>query len=134
MVHIRVLGIAQTRAGLDEGMLEGMPGIAGSAHDRDGPVAAVKVVLHIGVGFQLAEERKNVLIGPLVIALVGPGVIVFGQAAQKDLAVDGAGAAHNAATGDLDRLGLLVGGDGLIGPVEGRAGGRGLLARAIAEF
>ena len=134
MVHVHVLGIAQARAGLQESVLEGMPGGARRANHGHRPIAAVKIVLHVGVRFQLAEEGQDVVVGPLVVSLGGPVVVVLGKAAQEHLSVDGAGTAHDAPPGDLDWLGLPVGGDGLVGPVEGRARRGCLLAGAVAEF
>ena len=64
------------------------------------PVVAVEIIVEVRVGFQLPKEWKQFLEVPLVVALGGPRVIVLGDATQEDLAVDGAGASGNLASGN----------------------------------
>ena len=115
-----------------EGLLQGQPGLALVAADGNGAVEAVEVVDDVGVGLQLAEVGQALDEGPLVVAPLGPAVVVLGNAAQEDLAVDGAGAADDLAAGDDDVLGA----DGAAPAGEGPVVGRAHLGRAgrVAEL
>src|SRR5207247_5563391 len=57
---------------------------------RDRCVLAVVRATKIEVVFQAAVEREHLGRSPPLIARGCPGIEVLGQAAQKDLAVDGA--------------------------------------------
>src|SRR5262249_22046675 len=53
-------------------------------------------------GLDLAKVGQQLLKAPLVVPHSRPRVVVFGHAAQEDLAVDGAGAARHLATRHQD--------------------------------
>ena len=92
------LGIPRRHGRYVERLRQRQPGLALVAAHRHRAVEAVEVVYYVGVGFQLAEIRQALDEGPLVIAPLGPTVVVLGNAAQEHLAVDGAGAADHLAT------------------------------------
>ena len=93
MVHIRILGKAQIPAGLIKGRLQRQPALPGMATHQYGAVAAVEIIPNIGIRFQFAEIRQDFPVTPFVIARRRPSVKILGQAAQKYLMIDGAGAA-----------------------------------------
>ena len=112
-VEVGVVCVAAFHGGGVERLLHVGPGLVLPANDGDGTFAAVEVVLDVQVGLGLAEEGQDFQIGPLLVAKGRPPLEVFGQAAQVDLAVDGAGAADDLALGNVD-LALLV----VDGPVQ----------------
>ena len=72
------------------------------AADRDRPVAAMQIVGEIGVGFELAEERQNVVPAPAGGAERLPLRIVIGRPAQRHHAHDGGAATHDAPLRERD--------------------------------
>ena len=97
-----------------------------------GAVAAVEVVLDIQIGFSLAEEGQDLQVGPLLVAEGFPPLEVLGQAAQVDLAIDGAGTADDLALGDVDLALLVVDGAVQI-PGDRRSGLLALVGVAVAD-
>ena len=88
-------------AGLVEGGLVGQQLIALEASGDDGAVGVVEVIAgEIGVSLDAAQEGEQLDVAPFVVAHLGPRVVVLGDAAEEDLAVDGAGAAGYLAAGN----------------------------------
>ena len=106
MVVVIDLRVSDVGASLNERLLEGQPVLPAVPAHRYRPVEPVEVVVDVGVGLLLAEERQNVDVAPLVVPPRRPPVIVLGHAAQEYLPVDGAGSTHHAATRHVHRLGL----------------------------
>ena len=92
--------------------------------DRNGAVVAVKVSSgKVEVGLQFTEVGQHFGERPLVIAPLGPIVVVLGYAPEQHLAVDGAGAAGGFAPGNHHRFGLQGRALGLKVPAMGPVGG-----------
>ena len=101
VVVVGDLGEALVAAGPEEGGLVGKQLLPLEAAGDDGPVGVVEVIAgEVGVGLDAAQEGQELDEAPLVVAHLGPGVVVLGDAAQEHLAVDGAGAAGDLAPGD----------------------------------
>ena len=87
-------------AGLEEGGLVGQQFLALEASGDDGAVGVVEVIAgEVGVGLDAPQEGQQLDEAPLVVAHLGPGVVVLRYSAQEHLAVDGAGAAGDLAAG-----------------------------------
>ena len=91
------LGIPRRHGRHVERLRQRQPGLALVAAHRHRAVEAVEVVNYVRIGFQLAEIGQALHERPLVVAPLGPTVVVLGNAAQEHLAVDGAGPAHHLA-------------------------------------
>ena len=101
VVVVGDIGEALVAAGGVEGGLVGQELLALEAAGDDGAVGVVEVIAgEVGVGLDAAQEREQLDEAPFVVAHLGPGVVVLGDAAEEDLAVDGAGAAGDLAAGD----------------------------------
>jgi hypothetical protein len=81
VVHIEPLGKPCGKGGLVKRLAEGLPVVAVQPPHRHRAIRAVKVVVYIQVGLKLAEKGQNLKERPLLIALGGPVVVVFGQTA-----------------------------------------------------
>ena len=100
VVVVPDFSIAGRYAGRVEGVLGRQPTFPGETVHDDGPVAPMEVVVAVvRVGLDAPEDWKQLGVGPLVVALGGPAVVVLRHAAQEHLAVDGAGAAGDLAAG-----------------------------------
>ena len=73
----------------------------------DRAIAAVKVVLVVHVGFELAKVGQHILVVPLVIAHRHPVVEVVRDGAQEDLPIYRAGATHYLAARHIHRWGSV---------------------------
>ena len=92
---------SQFQAGLLEGQGVGHPLAAGRAAHRHRSGGAVKVVApEVQVRLQLVEIGQHPGIAPLVIAPLGPPVVIVGDAPVHHLPVHRAGAAGGLAPGD----------------------------------
>ena len=81
---------ARCSARLVERDLAGKPGRAWKPVGDDGTVVAMNVIAKILVVFQLAKIGQQFLEAPLIIAHLGPGIVVLGHTSQKHFPVDGA--------------------------------------------
>ena len=119
VVLVLVDRVALSNAGLLEGRGVGHPFGAGIAANGDRAVVAVNVASpKIEVSLHLVEVGQALGKAPLVVAPLGPAVIVLGNATQQHLAVDGAGAAGGPAPGNL-QVGHFVGHVAPVGPAVG---------------
>ena len=76
----------------------------------DGPVRVVEVpAAEVGIRLDHPEILEQVLKAPLVVAHGRPGVVVFGNAPEEHLAVDGAGAAGHLTPGHQHLFGGVRG-------------------------
>ena len=132
VVHVRVVGKAVVPAGLVKGYLGRQPRFLLVAAHRDRAFRAVEVVVYVGVGLRHSEVGQGLYEGPFVVAPRSPVVIVLGDAPQKDLPVNGAGASHHPAPRHRHGCPLFGCGRSLEGPVVGGVHRRGKLV--IAEL
>ena len=117
VVVVGAVGLAPVAQGVVEGLLLGGAGLVTEAVHGDRPLGAVEVAVEVGVGLDPLQAGQDLLPGPLRVAGGGPAVVVLRDAAQEDLGVDGAGAAHQTAPGDVHvRVG--VGGARPVAPAE----------------
>ena len=131
-VLVGMLRDAQADAGIVEGRVEGQPVLPLGAAHRQRALGAVEVVAAVvPVVLQLAEEGQAVGELPLVVAPLGPQVVVLGNAAEDHLAVDGRRAAHGLAARDDHRLVLQRGGPPAQVPAVRPVGGQ---PRVVALF
>src|SRR5271166_2450932 len=80
----RVSGRAR---GLEEGAIEGLPGLGAGPLDPDRSPHSMKIAACIAIVFELAMERQDLLEAPLAIAPRRPFVEVLRCPAQRDMAV-----------------------------------------------
>ncbi len=91
VIVIRTQGKPQRLASLVKRSLVRQPFVRLKTPGNDRTSGAMKLVMaEIGVAFDLAEELEAMLVVPLIVAHRRPRVVIFGNAAQKDLTVDGA--------------------------------------------
>ena len=107
VVVVRAVGVPGGPASVVEGLLIGVPFAGCEPPGQDGAVAAVEVVVDVEVVLDPPEVREQVPEAPLVVALRGPPVVVFGYASEEYLGIDGAGATDDAAPGHQHGLGLV---------------------------
>ena len=134
MVYIWVFREPGDHAGGIEGPLDRLFVFPAMAAYLNGAVGAVEVVADVQVVFDLAEIGQHLDEGPLVVPQRRPTVEVFGEAANEGLAVDGAGAADNLASGYRRPLGVAGRQLARVGPVEGGVFGRCGGAESVAEL
>ena len=130
-VHVLHLTEPGGGARLVKGRLDGQGRFAIATQYRHRAISTVEVVANILVRFQSSEKWQDVQVAPLVVAPGSPVIVVFGQAPQKELAVDGPGTADNFAFGDVD-LTLDRVDNSAHCPVVGRA--IGLAVAGLAEL
>ena len=110
VVHILARWKSLGYAGVPEGEHQRFPCLFLVPPHAHRPVVAVKVVMDVLVSLHAAEEGEELDVFPFVVALGGPRVVIFRQAAQEHLAVDGAGAADDFASGGVHVVGAVIGG------------------------
>ena len=126
------LGVTAFQAGRLERILQWQPVLRLMAAHWHRAFRTVEIVLYIGIGLQLPKKWQKVDVAPLVVAPFSPPVVILGDAAQENLAIDCAGAAHHLAPGHGDLVGLGRSGRADERPVMKRAHlGCG---RAVAVF
>ena len=134
MVHILVFREAGVTACLIECRLQRQPGLSRVPPNRDGAVAAMKIISNIGVAFQPTEVGQRLLVTPLVVTRISPGVEVLRDSAQQDLVVDGAAATGHTAPGHMEWSRLLGSGLAHERPVMGRSLLGGGLVQVIFQL
>src|SRR5438552_1563290 len=97
MVMVRTVREPCRPTGFVKGRLAWQPRLPPETVGGNRATRAVHVVVEVLVGLELAKVGQQLLKTPLVVAHGGPRVIVFGHAAQEDLAVDGARATRHLA-------------------------------------
>ena len=113
-------GVPADQCRLGEALHEGEPGLARVAVDRDGAAVAVPGRLgELEVALDGAKPREEGLPAP-ALGVLGPLVVVLGEAAQGDRPVGHRGAPHHPPAGHVDHA---RGGPGLgqVPPVVGLA-------------
>ena len=109
-VVVWTVGIAGIAGGGVEGSVFGVEfGVFEATGADRASIAVVGFVAVVEIRFIHAEEGQEILMAPPIAAGLGPGVVVLGHAAQKNLRVFRTRAADDLATGDED-IGGMVGG------------------------
>src|SRR5471032_2457094 len=97
--------VAQADRGLHHRAVGRTPRLDGRAIDGDrAAVAVIGPVTEIDVGLELAKVRQHVCPAPAARAQGRPVLVIVGNAADRDLAVDGRAAADRAAAPQQFRL------------------------------
>ena len=108
-VQVVDVRVAQRPAGVIERRLRRQPVVALKPMADDRPLAAVKIVLEIGIRLHPAKERQRPFIRPFVIAVSRcPVLEILRQPAQKHLPVNRASAARNLAARHKHRLRHII--------------------------
>jgi hypothetical protein len=115
------LGVTAFQAGRLERILQRQPVLRLMAAHWHRAFRTVEIVLYIGIGLQLPKKWQKVDVAPLVVTPFSPPVVILGDTAQENLAVDGAGAAHHLSPGHGDLVGLGRSGGADERPVMRRA-------------
>jgi len=89
------IGDALLRESVAESEGESAPVTGEGAMDRDRPLLAVVRAVEIEIALQLAQEGQTVPVGPTLGPQGLPFIVIGGQAADGDLAVDRRAAAHD---------------------------------------
>ena len=130
VVLVGVFREARIHARLIERLGVGFPLVSRVPLDGDGPIAPVEVATEIPISLHFPEVGQDVGESPFVVSHSRPTVIIVGNAPIEYLAVNGAGAAHGFASGNLK--GWLIGSyPGGKSPVMGAIGGK---IHVVAQF
>ena len=77
-VQVSAIAVPGSATGFIKRFLDRRPGFVMPAHQRDRAVRAVKIVVDVLIGFELAVVRQHIGVRPAVIAQRSPQRKVFG--------------------------------------------------------